>query len=91
MGQCNDARCCAAAIADDVRINPGLSEVSNAQAPWVDWRALAGFRNVLVHDYLGGVDIERVWDAVEIHLPELEQAVRGLKALNNELGSDSPR
>lgn len=55
-----------------------LSEELKAQAPEVDWRALAGFRNVLVHDYLGGIDLERVWDAVEVYLPELKTAVRRL-------------
>jgi len=33
-----------------------LSEDLKAKAPEVDWRALSGFRNVLVHDYLGGID-----------------------------------
>jgi uncharacterized protein with HEPN domain len=40
------------------------SEELKAKAPEVDWRALAGFRNVLVHDYLGGIDLEQVWSAV---------------------------
>jgi uncharacterized protein with HEPN domain len=30
-----------------------LSDEMKQQAPDVDWRGLAGFRNVLVHDYLG--------------------------------------
>jgi uncharacterized protein with HEPN domain len=55
-----------------------LSEPLKAKAPGVDWRALVGFRNVLVHDYLGGIDLERVWDAVEYYLPGLETAVREL-------------
>lgn len=55
-----------------------LSDDLKAQAPEVDWRALSGFRNVLVHDYLGGIDLERVWDAVEFYLPGLEAAVRKL-------------
>ncbi|NET61264.1 MAG: DUF86 domain-containing protein, partial [Symploca sp. SIO2E6] len=41
-----------------------LSDDLKNSASDVDWRALAGFRNVLVHDYLGGIDLERVWDAV---------------------------
>jgi uncharacterized protein with HEPN domain len=40
----------------------------------VDWRGIVGFRNVLVHDYLG-VDLDRVWQVVERDLPELEQQI----------------
>ncbi len=58
-----------------------LSDELKASAPDVDWRALAGFRNVLVHDYLNGIDMERVWDAVANYLPGLEQAVRELKEI----------
>ncbi len=29
--------------------------------PEVDWRAISGFRNVLVHDYLG-INLERAGD-----------------------------
>jgi uncharacterized protein with HEPN domain len=55
-----------------------LSEALKEKAPAVDWRALAGFRNVLVHDYLGGIDLEQVWSAVEQYLSGLEAAVRSL-------------
>jgi uncharacterized protein with HEPN domain len=55
-----------------------LSEALKAKAPGVDWRALAGFRNVLVHDYLGGIDLEQVWSAIEHYLSGLETAVREL-------------
>ncbi|MGF1514585.1 MAG: DUF86 domain-containing protein, partial [Elainellaceae cyanobacterium] len=37
-----------------------LSKELKAQAPGVDWRSLAGFRNILVHDYVDGIDLERV-------------------------------
>ncbi|NJR38481.1 MAG: DUF86 domain-containing protein [Leptolyngbyaceae cyanobacterium CSU_1_4] len=55
-----------------------LSEDLKAKAPGIDWRALAGFRNVLVHDYLGGIDLEQVWNAIEHYLPGLETAMREL-------------
>lgn len=40
----------------------------------IDWFRIAGFRNVLVHDYLG-IDIERVWNILEKDLPALKTAI----------------
>jgi uncharacterized protein with HEPN domain len=44
-----------------------------ASQPSVDWKGLAGFRNVLVHDYLG-VDLELVYRAVDQDVPTLKIA-----------------
>ncbi len=41
----------------------------------VDWRGLSGFRNVLVHDYLGGIDLEMTWDIIENYLPDFERII----------------
>ena len=58
-----------------------LSEGIRVFHPTVDWKGLAGFRNVLVHDYLG-VDLEYVYRAVEQDVPRLklacEEALRKL-------------
>ena len=50
-----------------------LSERLKASHPSVDWKGLAGFRNLLVHDYLG-VDLELVYRAVEQDVPKLKLA-----------------
>jgi len=42
--------------------------------PDVGWRELAGFRNVIVHGYLG-VDLDAVWLVVVQDLPPLEAAL----------------
>lgn len=43
----------------------------------VDWRGIAGFRNVLVHNYLS-LNMSRVWDIVEREIPVLKQQVAGI-------------
>ncbi len=53
-----------------------LSEGARLSHPEVDWKGLAGFRNVLVHDYLG-VDLEYVYRAVEQDVPRLKLACEG--------------
>ena len=47
-----------------------LSDTTKQKKTEVDWRAIAGFRNVVVHDYLG-VDLEQIWHIVEHDLPKL--------------------
>lgn len=51
-----------------------LSSEIKLTEPQIPWRELAGFRNVIVHGYLG-VDLGAVWLVVEQDLPALTQAV----------------
>jgi uncharacterized protein with HEPN domain len=52
------------------RLSPGFKE----KHPEVDWRGIAAFRNILVHDYLG-LDVERVWEVIQHDLPELKSKI----------------
>ncbi|MGB5636832.1 MAG: HepT-like ribonuclease domain-containing protein [Waterburya sp.] len=38
----------------------------------IDWRNISGFRNILVHDYLGGIDLNLVWEVVNTYLSDLK-------------------
>jgi uncharacterized protein with HEPN domain len=51
-----------------------LSERAKESRPGIEWRRIAGFRNILVHDYLG-VDLEKVWNIVQNDLPVLKEVV----------------
>lgn len=51
-----------------------LSDAMKAREPGVPWRDLAGFRNILVHGYLG-IDLQAVWLVVEQDLPILSAAL----------------
>ncbi len=56
-----------------------LSEEIKGTEPKVPWRELAGFRNVIVHGYLG-VDLGAVWLVVVQDLPTLSDAVDRMAA-----------
>lgn len=51
-----------------------LAEDTKQLYPDIPWKQISGFRNILVHDYLG-VDLDVIWSVVAQELPKLHQAL----------------
>lgn len=60
-----------------------ISSALKSRHQEIDWRSIAAFRNVLVHDYLG-TDLRQIWDIVERDLPNLK---RQIQTILKELGA----
>ncbi len=43
----------------------------------IDWYKMAGFRNILVHDYLG-IDMESVWNIIGKEIPVLKKIINSM-------------
>jgi len=55
------------------RLSVGL-QLAN---PEVEWRRIAAFRNVVVHDYLG-VDLDRIWHITQSEVPALKPTIQAI-------------
>ncbi|SHN92259.1 hypothetical protein BHECKSOX_443 [Bathymodiolus heckerae thiotrophic gill symbiont] len=58
-----------------------ISDSLKLQHPEINWRAISGFRNVLVHDYLG-LDNQQVWQILENRLPDLKEHIEAIISSN---------
>ena len=60
-----------------------LSSVLKDRYSEIPWRDMAGFRNVLVHDYLG-LNLSRIWQIIEHDLPPLRKVIEEVLGKNKE-------
>ena len=73
----SDVRTQAAVLYKLQTLTQALREMSaerRARHPEVPFKAMSGFRTVIVHDYLS-LDMETIWNVVEEHLPLLRPQV----------------
>lgn len=63
-----------------------IGEASNAippsvrdAHPQIPWKPIIGLRNLLIHEYFG-VDLDTVWETLQVHLPNLKQQLENLTA-----------
>jgi len=54
-----------------------LSDDLRQRYPDIEWRNIAAFRNVAVHDYLG-IDLKQTWDIVADDLPVLKRQIEAI-------------
>ena len=52
-----------------------LPEDLRAKHPALEWKKMAGLRDILIHEYFG-LDAEIVWDIIQNKVPALDREVR---------------
>ena len=55
-----------------------LPEGKKAAWPAIPWREISGFRNILVHNYLGNIDPLTVATVIDKQLQSLEECIRAM-------------
>lgn len=55
-----------------------LSNELKEAHPEVPWESISGFRNVLVHGYLG-IRLERIWEIIERDLPVFRATLEAIR------------
>ncbi|MCJ7778211.1 MAG: DUF86 domain-containing protein [Sedimentisphaerales bacterium] len=62
-----------------------ISENLRTQMPNIEWRKIAGMRDMLAHDYFG-IDNDILWDVVQNKIPELTETVKAFLEDRNNMG-----
>lgn len=57
-----------------------LPDHQKAGCPHIPWREISGFRNILVHNYLGDIDPLTIANVIDEDLQPLERCVRNMLA-----------
>ncbi|TGG95236.1 DUF86 domain-containing protein [Natronospirillum operosum] len=55
-----------------------LPDARKVEYPQIPWSEISGFRNILVHNYLGDIDPETVKRVIKENLEELATAVKAM-------------
>jgi uncharacterized protein with HEPN domain len=55
------------------RLSPQLRESCQN----IPWRQVAGFRDVIIHNYMG-VDLDEVWNIIELELPTIKRELMAI-------------
>ena len=61
-----------------------LPDELKAAYPEIPWQQISGFRNLLVHSYLGEIDAQTVHRVVQQHLPALKISIDSMLAATDD-------
>lgn len=61
-------------LPDDIRL----------KYPGIEWRKIAGLRDVIAHEYFG-IDNDILWDIIQNKVESLQQDVRGVMEAENKV------
>lgn len=64
-------------LSEATQLLPDDLKVAYSDMPW---REISGFRNILVHNYLGNIDPLTVAAVIDKHLQPLEDSIRSMLA-----------
>ncbi len=62
-----------------------LPDSLKALYPVIPWREISGFRNILVHNYLGDIDSAAISGVINTHLQPLEICIKAMLATETDI------
>jgi len=65
-----------------------IPEEIKGRYPEINWKAIIGFRNLIVHAYLGEtIDIDRLKKVIDERLPQLKEVLEDILKQNSDDGA----
>jgi len=55
-----------------------ISKNTREKHPEIEWKKIAGFRDVVIHEYFG-VKIDKVWNVIKGDMPKLKKQIQIIK------------